>query len=411
MSLPDFEAFRKMSLDDDLDLWDSELTLAENLENTIAHSTFLPKPQIQLPIIVAYSLIPSAMAQVLPIMVVVGVAGSGKSDLGNIIAKMYGVQTQNASTTPSALRNIINESKWHEPGLLQGERNSILIYDNVNQETLNNEYLYSLLLGGYNRNTSRVTLSLGAGKSCSFDIFGLRLLTTIHPFFNLPKYSEINRRCYVLRTKLLESMAGDDRDDLGDICISERIDPNLREFKALNRAFEQFWTTEHNLANYAGIKRSLSRQRKFLKAYPAINSHRWTISLDLVVTGLVTGVWDTFENALEHLQTYWNWHDSEMAGNISPLSNLLVEFINENTANARKLRKEVGNKVYVPIEVDAQLLKNTVEGFSKTGQLDIFPTPKVIADAMNTLGWLLKPSPTKPSTLSWQSVEDVNKKR
>jgi polynucleotide 5'-kinase involved in rRNA processing len=100
-----FESLREDLSEDLEDIYDHEKNLAKNLELIFNESIFLPWKDVQMPIFLAYSLIPSALSTVCPIMFLHGERGSGKSTATILLSGLHQQKIMSAATTFAALRN------------------------------------------------------------------------------------------------------------------------------------------------------------------------------------------------------------------------------------------------------------------------------------------------------------------
>lgn len=386
-----FQSFRESQFEFLGNLWDESLLLSTNFINLLKESVVIPHADLQLPIIAAYALTPSAMATIVPLLFVQGKKGSGKSILCSLIAALHNVPVMSAATTFAALRNHFNSSRWEQPEICRGEKNTCLLLDNVNRDTLNNENLYTMLLNGYNRKTDIISISKGNGENMEFRVFGLKVLSSIHPVYTQSKYSELARRCVVVKCKPFEEFTIAEKESIeieADFTISDKIDIENYDLSILHNQFKEFWRDESNLIQYTMLKRQFGGRKKPFKLPKVINGARWTISLDLLVTGIVTGIWDNPDEGVEALGNYWQWNEDNIMKNDSALHKVLSDFIDSETRLIDKANKEFGSEV-IPKEINPDKLKKHVTWASSKGMLDVMPTPSIVSTVMLDLGWRL----------------------
>ena len=389
--VPKYELFRLQQEEPLGDLWHMELPLSTNLQNLIKEAVIIPYANIQLPIVTAYALIPSALATVVPILYLYGLRGSGKSTIAVIISELHKTEVFSSATTFAAIRNTFNNQRWYNAVEHDGEKNTCLVVDNINKETLNNELLYAFFLNGYNRKTDTISIAKPGGENMTFKVFGTKVLSSVHPLYAQSKFSELNRRCMVVKCKPFEQMIDVEKSVehlRRDFSLADKVKLEELDLSLLKQEFDNFWNDENNLVEYAVVKRQLSSRRKSFKLPDVITGARWTISVDLLTTGIVTKVWENMEDAIEGLVEYWRWYDDHVATEYGATHKLLEAFIAEETANAREYNKDLGYEAY-PMEINPEKLKKHVAWAASQGMLEVTPTPTVIAEIMADIGWKL----------------------
>lgn len=386
-----YESYRESQLEPLDDMWDASVSLSTNLSKLIRESTILPYADIQVPLICAYTLIPSAMATIVPVLFLWGSEGSGKSSLGSLICGVHNTSIIGAATTYAAVRTEVNNQRWLYPQYCQGEQNYCLVFDNVNRETLQNENLYTFFLNGYNRKTDVISISSGTGTNTSFRVFGTKVISSIYPLFAQSRYAELNRRTMVVKCKKIEKMSlaelqlSNPQDKTN---ITNRFDPDAWDLSILNQEFKSLWETESNLIEYSSVKRELSRRKKSFTIPAIIDGTKWTVAVDLIATGIVTGIWQSIEEAVEFIASYWHWHKLNVMSEHGATYKILQDFIIQETQGAKELNEKFGYEAIMP-EISPEKLKKHVTWASSQGMLDLTPTPATIADVMGSLGWKL----------------------
>ena len=299
----DYSLFRETGLSSlNEDIWTPNLSIGENVINLINNSVILPKKNLQVPIAASYFLIPSAICNVLPVLFFCGDKGSGKSLLSTIGAGFHNTEINSSVTTFAALRNYLNSQRWElidaETGETQ-ENHCMLVFDNVTESTFSNDYIYLLFLNGYNRKTDRISISSGkAGENITFHVFSPKIVSSIHALYLRNKFTELERRVITIWTKPYEQFSIEEKKELGDESLLDKLDLNFIDLTVLNRYFDEFWDTEVNLIRFSLIKKQLIRLGKKRGVLNEnFTSARWTISLDLMTTGVVTSVFDCPETA------------------------------------------------------------------------------------------------------------------
>lgn len=385
----DYGQYRALAFDDTEEVYDPSRPLAWNLQRLFTEGLAMPHQNTQLPVLVSYMLIPTAMADIVPVAFLQGGEGSGKSTATILASHLHNSAIQTAATTFAALRNHINAMRWADPDYMEGERNYILLWDNVNRETLESEQIYTLLLCGYNRKTDEINISAGSGANQTFKVFGTKILSSIHPLFTQSKYAELIRRLVVFRFKKWERFTEDElADSPPDFDLSNRLDFDAIDLAPLKAHFDAFWKVEQHLCEYVTWKKRLKARKKSFKVPECIDSHKWTISIDILVTGLVTGVFSDLDDGLTSLGRYWQWHKDNVLSSWGVTHKLLQRAIDELTKTAVEINLAAQKEV-VPLEITPKEIKGRLDTAYREGALDVIPNPTTVSDLMRDLGWKL----------------------
>ncbi len=341
---------------------------------------YIPDPEIQIPILAAYASLHSCLSNVVPILWIEGAAGSGKSLLLSIYGAVAGVKTQNASWTFASIRNEIENNRADE----SGEKHYILCLDNLNEETFRNENLYTLFLCGYNRKDSITAIAQLGGENISFDCFSPKVVTTIHGVLSLPRFSEVKRRALRIYTKSIDSVARAEGKHIPqDISIK---DLGCKDLSIFNAQFNYLWREENqNLF--------LKYWRQVSKAKFKCGLARKKMCLDLVACGLVSGVWQSLDLAVEAVNNYWEWMDNKDSD--SPLVGVVKHFISQEA--------EAFENLGIPVELSPKRLKMHVQSAATEGLLDCPPLDKAIFQVMQVLGWHQVTLPS--GTRKWRKIQ------
>lgn len=384
-----FEQFRENMSEPLGELWDNDALLAENFMNLFKQAIILPEVNIQLPVLTAYVFIPSALATVVPLLYFQGDRGSGKSNAGVLIEALHDCEIKSAATTFAGLRNYFNKLRWECPEFCEGEKNCCLILDNVSHENLLNDNLYTFFLNGYNRKTDAISISKGNGENIEFKVFGLKVLSSIHPFYTESKFGELTRRCLVVKFKPFERMTLLEKQSAGiddHYNIAERLELDGLDLSILSTEFKAFWDNDVNLITYMDIKRKLVSRKKSFAIPDSIDGSKWTISIDLIATGVTTKIWDSIPEAVEAIGKYWEWYRLNIASAMGVTHKFLQDFIEQEVGTAKRTNNELGYEA-VPLEINTEKLKKHITWGSSQGMLDVTPTPQTIASVMTDLGW------------------------
>ena len=390
----DYSIFLNESTDSYETVWNNSLTYPENIIELIKNSILLPNSKIQIPIIASYILIPSAMAKILPILFCYGSEGTGKTNICKIAKFIHGVDIEGSTTTFAGLRNILKERKYYDNDMSK-ERNAILIFDDIDEKIfVENPNIYRMLKCSYDRESDTIEISSGTtGTNEKFRTFSTKIIGSYAPLHTLPSLAELHRRMIVIKCKkdflfnrdeLVESLSyqqpGFDYDNPG----FNRLDIDSLNFTGLSVKYRNFWEDFDRCCKYASIRKKLVNKRS---KPDSIKSYQWIISIDILSTGIASGIWD-FASGIEHLEAYWQWINNYKDQDVSATFKLLKDFIAIETENITKINNELGFDA-VPIRIEPKKIKQFLDKCSHDGKLDITPKIQTVLDVMRQLGWRL----------------------
>jgi hypothetical protein len=155
----------------------------------------------------------------------------------------------------------------------------------------------------------------------------------------------------------------------------------------------KFWNNPENHKLYAQYRKMLTKRgKKPVTLTPSMTGARWTISVDLIVTGLVVGAWQTPQDAVTYMCNYWDWFDEYLKGGSSATKQLLQDFINEQAKGQLAMYEvmlEQGISNPPKPVIQGNILKTQLDVWQREGQLDITPRTKDVGKLMGELGWRL----------------------
>ncbi|AFY40033.1 hypothetical protein Lepto7376_3877 [[Leptolyngbya] sp. PCC 7376] len=167
MQALDFKALRRKRQSWQ-DLYDDELSYPKNILNILKRSFVIPEDWLY-PLIASYIIFPSAITERVPILQVYGTAGTGKSTLGHLACKVFGVKSRTSNDTEAALRRILNNSRYLYKNTKEYEQNVFLVYEDLDFGVLkqNGELIYRLLKLGYDRSSGYTQFAVSRQKALS----------------------------------------------------------------------------------------------------------------------------------------------------------------------------------------------------------------------------------------------------
>lgn len=231
------------------DIYNPQSSLYEKIETLLDQIVILPNSDIQTLPLISFMLTPSAMSNNLPIAVLYGSSGSGKSETSKFISVLHNTPMQTAASTFASIRNLISNSRYYDSDK-QFEKNFLLVWDDINEKVFtDSEQMFSMFKSGTNRK-SVITIADKMGVNMEFYPFAPKVCSTVSPFWDNPKLIELKRRLMpFLFTKILDYSK-----IVIDLLSVEDID-----FNGLNSEFESFWRFPENRKTFNSSKRLLAR--------------------------------------------------------------------------------------------------------------------------------------------------------
>lgn len=343
----------------------------------------LPEHELQKPLICAAILTPSALSTNLPIIFLWGQSGSGKSKVGSLASKLYGVQPLQEGTTTASIRNTLDDRKYvyhpDDPDI-KLEVNTVLTWDDIrpNRVSPNSpDSIFGLLKSGCSRATSKTRIALPGGKIQEFCTFGTKIISSIHPHWAIPGCEELKRRAMIFKFEKSEA-------------VREYVDIDLVDLLELETDLKLFW--QSNICQeYQVIKRGLSKVK--------INSteHREfrSMCLDVLTTlALFTGK-DVINEYLTPYQELIRLPNLDKSITIE----ILNQFIDEKMLDVLKSNKQFAEEgysemIYDELKISSQDILEFLKKRSSDGSLDLIRLDNLtIHQLMSQSGF--KPQSTK----------------
>lgn len=250
-----------------------QLSLGLELESFFNKTTKLPSPSDS-KILAAYTMLPSMLCKIIPVLALKGCAGSGKSQILTGISKLLNVTMVAGNSTAASIKNTINRLRWKDPSTLQYEKNCHLLLDNVNSETFDSNETLGCFLNGYNRETDRQYISIGKGENIEFRTFCPKVFTSVWDI----ESPELLRRLLVIRTSKSIDLEG-----VGD---------DIPELSSLQKEVKKYWDNINNCQSFALIRRAMR-----FKANLPLSKEQFILVADLMATGITVGVWEDLPTA------------------------------------------------------------------------------------------------------------------
>jgi hypothetical protein len=378
------------------ELWNTEFSLYENVIHICQQSLALPRQQLQLPIAATYMLIPSKWAKVLPILFSCGDRGTGKTTFAILASKLHGLsQLFSAADTFASIRNALDTMRWIDQESKDFEKDSVLLaWDNIHKDTLiRDPRIYQMLLFGYNRNSERILIASSDGTNREYRVFCPKIISSVQPLHSYYEFEELKRRLLLICHKQYEKFTSQDREGLPeDFDINtNRIDLNSINWQGIEQEFFTFWNHEAICKQYARQRTTITRKGGKSWTLPStITGEKWTICIDLIVTGLCVGTWQTVQGAIDHLAEYFEWVESISGLFKTNTFYLIQEWLDEKfkIAKQNKLIMLKNNIPTQPLSFQTRELKEFLNFKQTEGCVDINLNKKdEVKEIMRELGW------------------------
>ena len=362
--------------------------LSWNLLSILEQTIYLPHDFYD--IITAYFLLPSALCRVIPYLFLHGQSGSGKSTVAKIASYLHGISINSSSDTFAGIRNSLDARRKgcielpHPtvPGQTYKKevvRNTCMVWDDINAQTFTSQpNLYNMLKFGTDKSTSKITLSSKeVGENLEFECFCPKIFSSITPLHLDDRFRELKRRLIVVPCSRVEELTDERKAELGifdDSWQGKLLDLTAYNWKGFSECFQEFWDLE--MAQMFLATRSI-----LPKSVKGLGSQQRAISLDLLATGITSGVWEDESVAIEQIKAYWKWFKQETEKNAG-LGGLLKDYINQEEANAKN-----GGR---PLQIHTHELRNRVDNWVTQGWLFEKPKSAQVKEMMLDLGMRLQ---------------------
>ena len=368
------------------EIYDENSTLPVNLLCILQSSVFLPHDFYDL--IAAYLLLPSALCNVVPYLFLHGQSGSGKTTLAKIAKHLHGVSFNSSSDTFAGIRNSLDKRRIgyveipfadDESGRTcnkQVERNTCMVWDDVDASVfINSPDLYRLFKFGYDRSTDKITLSSKeTGVNLEFRCFCPKVFSTISPLHLDDRFRELKRRLIVIPCKRVEELPSARLDEMGitrDNWHQALLNIDAYDWSGFSDEFQSYW-------NLDKAQTFIETRRKLTSSKIGLSSQQLAVSVDLLTTGIASGIWSDQQEAIARLKTYWNWFKSETEAGAG-LGQLLKDYLANEVKNCEVSSRQP--------EIYSQIIRHQINAWVDAGWLYESPKGTAVRDLMYDLGW------------------------
>lgn len=310
-------------------------------------SVKLPHQEIQENILLAGILTPMPLADMLPIIFCHGASGSGKSNIGKFAYTIYGNRPVTGATTYSAIkRKIDGMSRAIDQGRTIDLPHA-LVWDDISLPVMKSSpAMYSVIKSGYDRETAVIEMADRDSDNgvVKFHCFGLRVFSSVYPYYADVDFCEMTRRMLVIETR-----KSPDADDLISF-------PNT-DWTGLKEVTNSLWENPQNHGKYFEYKRQVLAYARNEKPLPA---ERSALCADLLTTGLTLGIWNTVNQAYEQLREFYASTDELARCKASIVARVIAKFI-ETQEKEHKIKKR-DYKIFIrPLEISDLIKQNQAQ--------------------------------------------------
>ncbi len=370
------------------EIYKASQPLSWNLLSILEQTILLPHDFYDL--IAAYFLLPSALCRVIPYLFLHGQSGSGKSTVAKIASYLHGININSSSDTFAGIRNSLDarrkgyaevvdpddpEKTWNK----YVERNTCMVWDDINAQTFTTQpNLYNMLKFGTDKSTSKITLSSKeVGENLEFECFCPKIFSSITPLHLDDRFRELKRRLIVIPCSRVEELSDERKAELeivDDSWQGRLLDLSAYNWKGFSEEFDTFW-------DLSMAEVFLSTRSILAKSVKGLSSQQRAISLDLLATGITSGVWEDENVAVERIKAYWKWFKKETEKNAG-LGGLLRDYLKQEETNAKN-----GGR---PLQIHTHELRNRVDNWVTQGWLFEKPKSAQVKEMMLDLGMRLQ---------------------
>lgn len=379
----DYSTLKNEHLPNYTEIYENNISFIGNITKWVENSIYLSSP-FQIKLLITYALVPSALCNCLPLLILYGPKGCGKSTALELISYLWDIPINSSADTFSAIRNDLNNRRWKETKLIDEngeegkfvqkiELNTMMLWDDLDPNVFTEQpNLYRMLKCGYKKATDLISIAGARGKNVTFNSFSPKILSTIKPIWGHPKYTEIERRSLVIKFKKATKT-----EDIPPLRLSDY------NWNGLSKRINSLWNKKRAL-NWLGYRSLLINT--------LANNSRNEITLDLMATGMALKIFKDIDDAISYFESYWQWYDDNLATGDSALCGLLKDFIKENLEQNKKYQLNYhSDNPDLEEKIDPGVLRKKVDIWYSCGMLEDKPKAKLISEVMNYLGWQLVP--------------------
>ena len=260
-----------------------------------------------------------------------------------------------------------------------------------------------MLLVGYNIRSAIISIADKDGKNINFNTFCPKILSSVEPIHTYEDFGELQRRLWVIIHKRLDNFTEPERlnsQNNIDAFFESKLDLESVTWKGIECNFFGFWD-EDNSRRYVEYRSYLARYgKKTLNIPEILRGSIWEMCIDPIATGICIGTWESYEDAIDCLASYYEYINLAKEGSSAAVLLFLKDYIQNEIAPLERANQQcinIGEEPRFVIALSPAKLRNYLEILAKEGRIGDNPTPKKIGDWMLHLGWQL-------TTEGWQKI-------
>lgn len=379
-----------------IDYWDSNKSLPDNYQSLMRRFLLLPGGKTAYDIATAYALFPAQVGRIIPLLFCHGQRGSGKSTFGLLMNALRGIDfVISPSDTFASIRNQLADI---HPAVERLNPTACIVWDNVSPETLlvgGDKRLYNMLLSGYNRATSIVSIASQDGTNHHFQVFCPKVVSSVHAIHSQSGLEELSRRLLLLPHKPISSFSSSELKALehaGYDSTQDLLTVDGICWDGIRQLLATYWSDRSNVMRFVRYRNMLSHPKKNKLTIPTILSKeaRYHTCIDLLATGVATALWDSCEQAIDVLAQHYETIDKQL-GHESPLAAKLREFLSRETSAIEQYNQAAiaNGRDLLDVTVNATKLKQAVRAWHESGEIAERGDVSSVKPVLEAMGWHL----------------------
>jgi hypothetical protein len=159
-----------------------------------------------------------------------------------------------------------------------------------------------------------------------------------------------------------------------DNWYSNLLNIDAYDWKGFSSEFQSYW-------NLDKAQSFIETRRQLTSSKIGLNSQQLAVSVDLLTTGIVSGVWDSQEHAVSRMKTYWQWSKSETEQSAG-LGQLLKDYLATEVKSCATSGRQP--------EAYSAAIRHQIKCWVEMGWLYEAPKGSMVKDLMYDLGWRFK---------------------
>lgn len=397
----DFRSYAKSSKRHYSEFVDTSLSLPWQVSEIIRTGCLFPQHDIMYRVVSLYLILPSALLEVCPILLLTGKQGSGKSQIGILASKLHNATIFGANTPYAAIRNSLTENRLktfslpkakHDdlPNCVTLERNIFLIWDDIDPSLLiEQKPLYRLLKNGYNRSTSEIEISSETrGKNLKFNCFSPKLMSSVTNLTLDARFRELGRRTLVVETKPLEELNIDARERNSshvDYLPEQLCNFDSYGWDGFNKAYDEFWANEELLRDYGNCLVEVDSLLKGLNQH--LSANQASLVKEMIAIGNISTQFNSVREGVELFLEFFSLVKSSPKIESDKLRSQLEIFLGKELLQIEAFNKKYGSKLAYTVK--ASLVSSYLDSLVSLGELGTKPDAVEIKNLLLDLGWFL----------------------